>query len=135
ANAMVCTLGRLSPAESASIIRQVANGKELPEQVFEQIQVKTDGIPLFIEELTKVVLESGELEERDQHWLLRGSNSPLSIPSSVQGSLMARLDKVGWAKELAQVLSVLGRVVSHVMAAAVCELPGRKLQDGLDLLV
>jgi predicted ATPase/class 3 adenylate cyclase len=135
ANVTVCTLDRLSREESGMIISEVAHGKALPRHVFEQIRMKSDGVPLYIEELTKAILESGGLEESDDRWLLRTPTAPLNIPTSIHGSLMARLDRLGWAKELAQLISVLGRDTSQAIIAAVCDLPQERLQEGLVRLI
>jgi tetratricopeptide (TPR) repeat protein len=125
---------RLNRTESGKLIRQVAGGKALPDQLLGQIQTKTDGVPLFVEELTKTVLESGGLTESPDRWLLRGPTTPLSIPASLQDSLMARLDRLGWAKELAQVAAALGREFSHAVFVVVAERATRhsaRLQDGM----
>lgn len=131
----VRTLTRLNRFESGGVIRQVAGGKDLPQELFEQIQAKTDGVPLFIEELTKVVLESGALAQAPDRWLLRGPLAPLNIPATLQDSLMARLDRLGWAKELAQVAAVLGRDFARPVLSAVTDYPPGRLREGLQRLI
>src|ERR687888_1660169 len=85
------TVHRLSRRQAVEVIRQVAHGKVLPPEVVEQIVAKTDGVPLFVEELTKMVLESGLLQEQDERYALTGPLHPLAIPATLHDSLMARL--------------------------------------------
>src|SRR5499433_1638852 len=80
--------------QAVEVIRQVAHGKTLPPEVVEQIVAKTDGVPLFMEELTKMVLESGLLQEHEARYELTGSLPPLAIPATLHDSLMARLDRL-----------------------------------------
>src|SRR5262249_52927949 len=82
-NLTIRTLTRLSRDDSGTIIRQVAGGKALPDQIREQIQTKTDGVPLFIEELTKAVLESDKLAEAEDRWLMRGQAAVVRIPATL----------------------------------------------------
>ena len=96
------TLHRLTRQQAAEMIHQVAHGKALPPEVVEQIVAKTDGVPLFVEELTKTVLESDFLREADGHYELTGPLPPLAIPATLQDSLMARLDRLATVKGLAQ---------------------------------
>ena len=92
------TLNRLPRRQAAEMIRQVAHGKALPPEVVEQIVAKTDGVPLFVEELTKMVLESGLLQEREERYELTGPLPPLAIPATLHDSLMARLDRLATVK-------------------------------------
>jgi class 3 adenylate cyclase/tetratricopeptide (TPR) repeat protein len=133
-NAATCKLSRLSRREAGAIIRAVAGGKTLPVEVFEQIQMKTDGVPLFVEELTKTVLESDCLTEAPDRWLMRIPIS-LNIPATLQDSLMARLDRLGWVKELAQLAAAVGREFSRAVIARVSELSPTRLDSGLKRLV
>jgi class 3 adenylate cyclase len=94
------TLHRLTRPQATKIIRWVAHGKALPPEVVEQIVAKTDGVPLFVEELTKMVLESGLLQERDDHYALTGPLPALAIPATLHDSLMARLDRLAAVKAL-----------------------------------
>jgi predicted ATPase len=80
---------------------RVAHNKTLPAEVMEQVVVRTDGVPLFVEELTKMVLESGLLQEREEHYELTGLLPPLAIPTTLHDSLMARLDRLATVKALA----------------------------------
>ena len=92
------TVHRLPRRQAVEVIQQVARGKALPPEVVEQIVAKTDGVPLFIEELTKMVLESGLLQERDDRYALAGPLPPLAIPATLHDSLMARLDRLATVK-------------------------------------
>jgi predicted ATPase len=92
---------------------RVAHGKVLPAEVVEQVVVKTDGVPLFVEELTKMVLESGLLQEREERYELTDPLPPLAIPATLHDSLMARLDRRAMVKGLAQLGATLGREFSY----------------------
>jgi predicted ATPase/class 3 adenylate cyclase len=129
------TLNRLSRRESAAMIARVAGGKAVPEEVLGEIVAKTDGVPLFVEELTKTVLESDLLEEAEDRYVLSGPLPPLAIPASLQDSLMARLDRLAPVKEVAQLAATLGRTFSHELLAAVSSLKGENLEDALSQLL
>jgi class 3 adenylate cyclase len=96
------TLNRLGPSQSAAMVRGLTAGKPLPSEVLQQIVDKTDGVPLFLEELTKMVLESGLLREGKNGYELTGPLPPLAIPATLHGSLMARLDRLAPIREVAQ---------------------------------
>jgi len=117
------------------VIRQVAHGKALPAEVVEQIVAKTDGVPLFVEELTKMVLESGLLQERAEHYELTGPLPPLAIPATLHDSLMARLDRLATVKSLAQLGATLGREFAYELLLAVSPWDEDILQRGLHQLV
>ena len=117
------------------MIRQVAHGKVLPPEVVEQIVAKTDGVPLFVEELTKMVLESGLLQERDERYALTGPLHPLAIPATLHDSLMARLDRLATVKALAQLGATLGREFSYALLRAVAPWEEESVQQGLHHLV
>jgi predicted ATPase len=129
------TLNRLSRSQVESIATQVAGGKTLPSEVIEQLVDKTDGVPLYVEEMTKAVLESGVLKETDSHYELTGSVASLSIPATLQDSLMARLDRLVTAKAVAQYASVIGRQFSYELLQAVSDLDEATLQLELGRLV
>src|SRR5262249_1904063 len=93
---------RLVQPQVERMIERVAGGKMLPPEVCKQIIAKTDGVPLFVEELTKAILESGSLKEIDAHYELTGSLSTFAIPATLQDSLMARLDRLMTGKVIAQ---------------------------------
>jgi len=95
-------LGPLPAPDTRAMVKGVTGGKPLPEAVVEQVVAKTDGIPLFVEELTKTVLESDWLREQDDRYELTGPLPPLAIPATLQDSLMARLDRLATGKEVAQ---------------------------------
>ena len=114
---------------------QVAHGKALPAEVVEQVVAKTDGVPLFVEELTKMVLESGLLQEREERYELTGPLPPLAIPTTLHDSLMARLDRLATVKGLAQLGATLGREFSYELLLAVSPWDEGTLQRGLHQLV
>ena len=101
-------LNRLGRDQASAMIRDLAGGKELPAEVLEQILNKTDGVPLFIEELTKMVLESGLLQERAERYELTGRLPALAIPTTLHDSLMARLDRLAAVKTMTQLGATLG---------------------------
>jgi predicted ATPase len=129
------TLNRLPPSERAKMITEVAGGKALPREIADQIIDRTDGVPLFIEELTKTVVESGILVEAGDRYAVTGPGTPLSIPSTLQSSLLARLDRLPATREVAQIGAALGRSFSHELVSAVAEMPQQKLDDALAQLV
>jgi predicted ATPase len=114
---------------------QVAHGKALPPEVLEQVTAKTDGVPLFVEELTKMVLESGLLQEREERYELTGALPPLAIPATLHDSLMARLDRLAAVKAMAQLGATLGREFSYELLQAVAPWDEETLQQGLRQLV
>ena len=122
-------LNRLRPQDSGVLVENVAGGKDLPPEIIAQIVERTDGVPLFVEELTKTVLESGLLDERNRRLF------PLSIPASLQASLLARLDRLAPARQVAQIGAAIGRQFSYELALAVSRLPEPELQQALDQLV
>ena len=129
------TLNRLSRKQIERMAEQVAGGKRLPGEVLQKIVEKTDGVPLFVEEMTKAVLESEALQEVDGHYELTETFSSLAIPSTLQDSLMARLDRLVTAKAVAQYAAVLGRQFSFELLAAVSQLGEAMLQHELGRLV
>ena len=114
---------------------RVAHRKALPAEVVEQVVAKTDGVPLFVEELTKMVLESGLLQEREEHYELTGPLPPLAIPATLHDSLMARLDRLATVKGLAQLGATLGREFAYDLLQAVSPWDEATLQRGLPQLV
>jgi predicted ATPase len=129
------TVHRLPRHQAVEVIRQVAHGKTLPPEVVEQIVAKTDGVPLFVEELTKMVLESGLLQDLEDRYELIGSLPPLAIPVTLHDSLMARLDRLATVKSLAQLGATLGREFSYTLWQAVSLWDEGTLQRGLHQLV
>ena len=129
------TLNRLGREPTAAIIKRLTGGKALPAEVMGQIILKTDGMPLFVEELTRTVLESGLLQETDAAFVLTRPLPPLAIPASLHDSLMARLDRLAPIKEVAQTAAVIGREFSHPLLSAVSPLADRELQAALSKLM
>jgi len=131
------SLGRLSSQQGAEVIAQVAGGKALPREIVDQIVDRTDGVPLFIEELTKSVVESGLLTDVGDHYTLTGgaAASALAIPTTLHASLLARLDRLASAREVAQIVAALGRQFSHELISAVAQMPQQKVDDALAQLV
>ena len=129
------TVHRLPRRQAVEVIRQVAHGKALPPEVVAQIVAKTDGVPLFVEELTKMVLESGLLQEREERYELTGPLPPLAIPATLHDSLMARLDRLATVKGLAQLGATLGREFSYALLQAVAPWDEETLRRGLHQLV
>ena len=128
-------LARLGRRDGAALVLGVTGGKTLPKEVMDQILAHTDGVPLFIEELTKMVLEGGLLREQDGGYVLDGPLPPLAIPTSLQASLTARLDRLSPVRELAQIGAVVGREFHYELLNAVAGLPKQKLDEALDQLV
>ena len=112
------TLNRLGEREIAAMIDRVTGNKPLPESIRQDIIERTDGIPLFVEEMTKAVLEA-ESEGDARKTAAAVPSSALAVPASLHASLMARLDRLGPAKEVAQIGAVIGREFSHALLAAV----------------
>lgn len=128
-------LNKLSNKTSAELISNLTANKPLPVDVARQIIEKTDGIPLFIEELTRIVLESELIREEDDRYVLDGPLLQLAIPSTLQDSLMARLDRLAEARDIAQIGAVLGREFSHELIQMIAGIPETELEDRLALLI
>ena len=129
------SLSRLPHRLRAEMIMHVTGGKALPKEIADQITDRTDGVPLFIEELTKSVIESGLLVASGDHYLASGPVPPLAIPTSLQASLLARLDRLAPTRDVAQIGAALGRQFSHELISAVAEMPREQLDDALAQLV
>lgn len=129
------TLGRLSRSQGEAMIARLSGGKPPPAEVVVQVTAKTDGVPLFVEELVKMLLESGLVREETDRYVLTGPLPPLAIPTTLQDSLMARLDRPGPARDLSQLGAVLGREVSYGVLRAVVPLDEATMQHGLARLV
>jgi predicted ATPase len=135
AHLTLLTLNNLSRKESSGMVAAVTGGKALPEEVLSQILAGTDGVPLFVEEMTKTLLESGLLKDVGDRYALSGDLSSLSIPASLQDSLMARLDRLGEEKAVAQLAAALGRTFSFELLAAVSPFRDEELERALSKLV
>ena len=125
-------VNRLTRQQTEAMIQQLTS--DLPAFVLEDLLTKTDGNPLFIEEVTKLVLESGVLELKNEGYELKGSLKSLSIPNTLQDSLMARLDRLGPAKEVAQIGATIGREFSYTLVKAISQLSDDILSDHLKKL-
>jgi class 3 adenylate cyclase/tetratricopeptide (TPR) repeat protein len=125
------TLNRLGRKERIALVDHVTGGKALPQNVLDQIVERTDGVPLFVEELTKVVLESDQMREHHDRYVLDQPMQPLAIPTTLQDSLMARVDRLGSAREVLQIGAAIGREFSYELIAPVAGLPDSVLQDAL----
>jgi class 3 adenylate cyclase/tetratricopeptide (TPR) repeat protein len=129
------TLNRLGKRNAASIIDQVSSGKTLPDTVLEQVIAKADGVPLFVEELTRTVLESGLLVEGDAAYALAGPLPELAIPMTLHDSLMARLDRLAPVRDLVQIGSVIGRDFSRELLGNVSSMDEGDLDEALEAMV
>jgi class 3 adenylate cyclase/predicted ATPase len=130
----LCTIGRLAQHDVDAMIDQVVRNKLLPVSIRRDIIERTDGIPLFVEEMTKAVLETESEDEAQRTAALIPSSAP-AVPAALHASLMARLDRLGRAKELAQFGAAIGREFSHALLAAVVCKPEAELRSGLDRLI
>ncbi|MBR1166123.1 adenylate/guanylate cyclase domain-containing protein [Bradyrhizobium liaoningense] len=119
ANVSLLRLDRLDRQDTRALVEQIVVGRQLPREMMEQIIDKTDGIPLFVEELTKMVLESGLLVEDAGRYRLNCPLPPLAIPATLQDSLMARLDRLAPVKEVAQIGAAIGRDFSYALLKTV----------------
>ena len=128
-------LDRLARKQAEEFVTGVLGGKPVADAVLDQIVGRADGIPLFVEELTKMVLESGQLEESAEGYRLQGKLPQLAIPDTLQDSLMARLDRLPTARPVAQVGSVLGRDFSYPLLRSVSGLREDSLKPALSQLV
>jgi class 3 adenylate cyclase/tetratricopeptide (TPR) repeat protein len=129
------SLDRLPYRERRAMIAGVTGGKSLPREVAEQIIDRTDGVPLFVEELTKAVIESGMLSDLGGHYAVAGPVPLLAIPATLHGSLLARLDRLAPVREVAQIGAALGRQFSHELISAVASMPQSRLDGALAQLV
>jgi class 3 adenylate cyclase/predicted ATPase len=129
------TVHRLSRDQIEQMAQDLAGGKRLPDEIIQQLVDKSDGVPLYVEEMTKAVLESGILKEANGHYELVGSIASLSIPATLQDSLMSRLDRLVTAKAVAQYAAVIGRQFTYELLQAVSELDDSTLQRELGRLV
>ena len=129
------TLSRLEGPDVEAMATRLASGKALPAEVVQHIVKKTDGVPLYVEELTKVILESGLLREETDRYDLTGPLSTVKIPATLDESLTARLDRLPKLREVAQLGAVLGREFEYEMLKALAPMDEARLQEGLSQLV
>jgi predicted ATPase len=135
AHVTTLSMSRLGRRQGADLVARVTGDKPLPAEVVEQIVARTDGVPLFVEELTKTVLESGLLADAGDHYELSGPLPPRAIPTTLHDSLIARLDRSASVKEVAQIGAVIGREFSHKLLGAVSPMAADQLGDALEQLV
>ena len=124
-------LSRLTRAQSGTLVRDLAGGKALPPNLLEQLLAKTDGVPLFVEELTKSVLESGELRDAGDRYEYSGATRAIAIPATLRDSLMARLDRYLPVREIAQIGAAIGREFSYELISAVSPRSKAELDEAL----
>jgi predicted ATPase len=128
-------LNRLAPRQRAEMIAAVTGGRSLPKEIAEQIVDRTDGVPLFVEELTKSVVERRTLTDAGDRYTVEGPIAALAVPTTLQASLLARLDRLAPVREMAQIGAALGRRFSHELIMAVAAIPRPELDDALAQLV
>jgi class 3 adenylate cyclase/predicted ATPase len=129
------SLNRFGRSQAVTMVDRIVSGKKLPAEVLNQIVAKTDGVPLFVEELTKSVLESGLVREENGNYVLAAALTPLAIPSTLHDSLTARLDRLSPIKEIAQIGAAIGREFSYSLLEAVSPITGPPLQEALGQLL
>jgi len=128
-------LNRLDRRNRTALVRHIAGDKALPPEVIDQITGRTDGVPLFIEELTKSVLESGLLREEADRYVLDWTSPPFAIPTTLHDSLLARLDRLASVRFVAQIGAAIGREFSYELLRAVSRLSEAELEAALGRLV
>jgi predicted ATPase len=131
----ILALNRLDRRDRTALVEQIAGGKVLPDEVIAQIADRAEGVPLFVEELTKSVLESGLLRQEADRYVLDGALPPFAVPMSLHDSLMARLDRMASVRFVAQIGAAIGREFSYALLRAVSRLPEEELQAALARLV
>jgi predicted ATPase len=128
-------LNRLDRRDRTALVAQIAGGKALPAEIVRQIADHTDGVPLFVEELTKSVIECGLLREIGDRYVLDGALPPLAVPTTLHASLPARLDRLASVRRVAQVGAAIGREFPYALLRIVARLPEDELQASLARLV
>ncbi len=128
-------LNRLGKDQIGAIVSKLTGGKALPDEIMEIIAQRTDGVPLFVEELTKTILESGALKEAGERFVLDGPLSAIAIPTTLHDSLMARLDRLNPIKEVAQTAACIGREFSHGLLSEISPLPDAELSEAMEGLI
>jgi predicted ATPase/class 3 adenylate cyclase len=128
-------LQRFPRAQIETMVLRVTSGKTVPTTVMQHLVEKTDGVPLYVEEMTKAILESGVLQEGDGHYALTGPLTALTILSTLQDALMACLDRLGAAKGVAQLGATIGRQFTYALLQAVAQVDEATVQQALAQLV
>jgi class 3 adenylate cyclase len=134
-NVSQITLSKLHPEEMERMILQITEGKTLPRELMTEITRKTDGFPLFIEDLTRMVIESDMVEARDEEYVLSGPLRSLAIPDTLQGTLMARMERLASARVIAQLGATIGREFFFELLSAVADIDDERLTVELNRLV
>ncbi|WP_024520214.1 AAA family ATPase [Bradyrhizobium sp. Tv2a-2] len=134
AHVTTLSLTRLSRRECMALVDQITDGKALPNEVLEQILARTDGIALFIEELTKTVIEGGILIDKGDGYTMAGPLPSLAIPTTLHDSLTARLDRLAPVKEVAQIAACIGRDFDYDLLAAASGMPEHGLRSAMEAL-
>lgn len=124
-------LNRLGAEQTADVLSRIAGGKDLPPELVAEITARTDGVPLFIEEMAKTILESGELRETETAYELSGPLSRVTIPATLHDSLMARIDRLQPIKEVAQMAACIGRHFDRAALERIARVDARTLDDAL----
>ena len=127
-------LARLAPSEGAELVTRVTGGRTLPAEVLDRIVAQTDGVPLFVEELTKSVIESGLLHAAGDQFTLDAPLPTLAIPTSLRDSLLARLDRLAPVKDIVQIGACIGRQFSYQLLARITKLSDAQLQARLEII-
>ena len=128
------SLSHLSRRECVALVARITEGRALPDEVLEQILARTDGVALFIEELTKTVIESGMLIDMGDRYTMAGPLPALAIPTTLHDSLTARLDRLAPVKEVAQIAACIGRDFDYDLLAAASGMPEDGLRSALEAL-
>jgi class 3 adenylate cyclase/predicted ATPase len=128
-------LHRLDRRDRIALATHIAGGRTLPAEVIDQIVERTDGVPLFVEELTKSVLESGLLRAETDRYVLDGALPPMAVPTTLHASLLARLDRLASVRLVAQIGAAIGREFSYSLLRTVSRLSEDELRSALDRLV
>jgi class 3 adenylate cyclase/tetratricopeptide (TPR) repeat protein len=124
-------LNRLGADQTANVLAKITDGKSLPKDLIAEIIARTDGVPLFIEELTKTIIESGELRETETAYELIAPISRMAIPATLHDSLMARIDRLQPIKEVAQMAACIGRSFERAALMKISKLDDRTMDDAL----
>ena len=128
-------LSHLGRSQVVELVHNAAGSKALPDPIVEQIAARSQGVPLFVEEITRSIVESGDLEESGERYVVRQSSRDFAIPATLQDSLVARLDRLGSAKDVALTASIIGREFSYELIAALSSASHATLEADLNRLV
>ena len=134
AHVTALSLARLRRRECVALVDRITDGRVLPDEVLEQILARTDGVPLFIEELTRTVIESGMLIDMGDRYTMARPLPSLAIPTTLHDSLTARLDRLAPVKEVAQIAACIGRDFDYDLLAAASGMPKDGLRSALGAL-